>query len=203
MRAAAATMIKESKKIRSRLDNQESESEEGEGYEDEGVSEDEATQSDIDFIGKYDFIWFKHLNIFCLDDSAIDATSRSLTSTIRKATKNLALESENEEEDDERASKQSKRTGKNAKGRKVRLEEIDEVRTDEEREEREETEEREDERESDIDMSDVESQGIGNYFKIKNLFWIVGGFIPLAKKKSEDVSGSISSRKVLLTGTIR
>ena len=143
------------------------------------------------------------MNIFCLDDSAIDATSRSLTSTIRKATKNLALESENEEEDDERASKQSKRTGKNAKGRKVRLEEIDEVRTDEEREEREETEEREDERESDIDMSDVESQGIGNYFKIKNLFWIVGGFIPLAKKKSEDVSGSISSRKVLLTGTIR
>ena len=143
------------------------------------------------------------MNIFCLDDNAIDATSRSLTSTIRKATKNLALESENEEEDDERAPKQSKHTGKNAKGRKVRLEEIDEVRTDEEREEREETEEREDERESDIDMSDVESQGIGNYFKIKNLFWIVGGFIPLAKKKSEDVSGSISSRKVLLTGSIR
>ena len=57
MRATAATMIKESKKIRSRLENQESESEnEGEGYEDEGVSEDEATQSDIDFIGKYDFI---------------------------------------------------------------------------------------------------------------------------------------------------
>ena len=57
MRAAATTMIKESKKIRSRLENQESESEnEGEGYEDEGVSEDEATQSDIDFIGKYDFI---------------------------------------------------------------------------------------------------------------------------------------------------
>ena len=57
MRATAAAMIKESKKIRSRLDNQESESEnEGEGYEDEGVSEDEATQSDIDFIGKYDFI---------------------------------------------------------------------------------------------------------------------------------------------------
>ena len=48
----------------------------------------------------------------------------------------------------------------------MRLEEIDEVRTDEEREEREETEERED-GETDIDMSDVESQGIGNYFKIK------------------------------------
>ena len=57
MRAAATAMIKESKKIRSRLENQESESEnEGEGYEDEGVSEDETTQSDVDFIGKYDFI---------------------------------------------------------------------------------------------------------------------------------------------------
>ena len=57
MRATATAMIKESKKIRSRLENQESESEnEGEGYEDEGVSEDETTQSDVDFIGKYDFI---------------------------------------------------------------------------------------------------------------------------------------------------
>ena len=123
------------------------------------------------------------MNIFCLDDSAIDATSRSLTSTIRKATKNLALESENEEEDDERAPKQSKHTGKNAKGRKVRLEEIDEVRTDEEREEREETEEREDERESDIDMSDVESQGIGNYFKIKKFILNCRRVYPTCQKE--------------------
>ena len=58
MKSAAALLIKESRKIISRLENEESETE-PEREDDEGVSEDDeydkATQSDIDFIGKYDF----------------------------------------------------------------------------------------------------------------------------------------------------
>lgn len=58
MKSAAALLIKESRKIISRLENEETESE-PEPDDDEGVSEDDydkATQSDADFIGKYDFM---------------------------------------------------------------------------------------------------------------------------------------------------